>query len=167
MPLHIGRPSLRRSYRLTKTGLSAMKVRVEELYQTRVEQVERLRLLREQQSDGLTIEDSGLIQTLSTIQTLDSEISGALHVLKNATLLRHNPGKTKEVGLGSRVRLQAGRKQLEYTIVSSIEADPLNGKISDESPIGRELLGKKAADFVSITNTPGRRSMKFRVISFN
>ena len=45
----------------------------------------------------------------------------------------------------------SGGKAKEFTVVGTVEADPLNGKISDESPIGQALLGKKEGDKVDIT----------------
>lgn len=167
MQLRMGKSPIQASYRLSKSGITALKARLDELRQARQENIERLRLLREQQSDSVTIEDSSTIQTLSTIQFLDSEITSALHVLANSKVIRSSRRKARAVRLGSRVLLRSGKRQIEYTIVSSIEADPLNGKISDESPIGRELIGKKALDRVSIAGTSGRHPTEFQVISFN
>lgn len=156
-----------KAYRLSKSGLNALKSRLDELRRSRQENIERLRLLREQQSDGVTIEDSSAIQTLSAIQFIDSEIADALYVLTHATVIRKTREKAREIRLGSRVRLRFGKRQLEYIIVSSIEADPSKGKISDESPIGRQLLGKKELERVHITNAPNHRPIEFQVVSFN
>ena len=65
-------------------------------------------------------------------------------ILKNAKLIRG--GSKTKVALGSKVKLDMGGKKVEYTIVGTVEADPLSGKVSDESPIGKELMGKKAGD---------------------
>ena len=65
-------------------------------------------------------------------------------MLRNARVLNDNDVQTDQVGLGSRVLLkdlESGEK-LNYTIVSSAEADPAEDKISNESPVGQALLGK-------------------------
>jgi transcription elongation factor GreA len=54
------------------------------------------------------------------------------------------------VQLGSRVKLKNDGKTKEFQVVGTVEADPLNGKISDESPIGQALLGKKDGESVEI-----------------
>ena len=52
--------------------------------------------------------------------------------------------------LGSTVELQSTAKTVTYTVVGPVEADPLAGKISNESPISKELMGKKVGDEVKI-----------------
>ena len=54
------------------------------------------------------------------------------------------------VHLGSKVSLKKGDAVLNYTVVGSSEADPVNGLISNESPLGRELLAKKSGDNIQI-----------------
>lgn len=65
-----------------------------------------------------------------------------------------NGSKTK-VALGSKVELKTGDKTVVYTIVGPVEADPLEGKISNESPIGVALFGKKVGDSATITTPKG------------
>ncbi|MFA4930660.1 MAG: GreA/GreB family elongation factor [Patescibacteria group bacterium] len=59
------------------------------------------------------------------------------------------------VGLGSTVKVRYGAVNKEYTIVTSLEADPANGYISENSPLGRALLNKKASDDVSVRAPSG------------
>lgn len=61
----------------------------------------------------------------------------------------------KMVGLGSTVKVKYGKLFKEYTIVTSLEADPTNGYISDESPLGRALLNKKESENVSVRAPSG------------
>jgi transcription elongation factor GreA len=61
------------------------------------------------------------------------------------------PKGDSKIQLGSQVKLKGnGGKTKEFQIVGTVEADPLSGKISDESPIGQALLGKKEGDSVEI-----------------
>jgi len=59
------------------------------------------------------------------------------------------------VGLGSTVMVKFGSLRKEYTIVTSLEADPANGYISNESPLGRALLNKGNSDSVSVKTPSG------------
>lgn len=59
------------------------------------------------------------------------------------------------VGLGSTVKVRYGAVNKEYTIVTSLEADPANGYISENSPLGRALLNKKASEDVSVQAPSG------------
>jgi transcription elongation factor GreA len=67
--------------------------------------------------------------------------------------------------LGSKVTLKDGGQPLIYQIVGTMEADPSNGKISDESPIGKLLLGKKVGDKAEIKTPAG--SHLYRVIEIS
>ncbi|MCX6011901.1 MAG: transcription elongation factor GreA [Chloroflexi bacterium] len=79
------------------------------------------------------------------IMTIESEI-------KNATIIDEKvAGKAKSVKLGSHIAVKTVDGEEErYTIVGRIEADPGNGKISNESPIGQALMGKRVGDKVKV-----------------
>lgn len=63
--------------------------------------------------------------------------------------------KSSKVQLGSTVELKTGAKKFNYTLVGPVEADPLSGKISNESPIGIALIGKVVGDKATITTPKG------------
>ena len=71
------------------------------------------------------------------------------------------------VGIGSRVKLYDVEmdEEVEYTIVGSTEADALNGKISNESPVGRALIGKKVGDVVAVETQAG--VIEYEVLKIN
>ncbi|MBQ3445356.1 transcription elongation factor GreA [Candidatus Saccharibacteria bacterium] len=71
----------------------------------------------------------------------ESRIMEIQEILKNAKLIRG--GKKDSVVLGATVALDMGGKKVEYTIVGPTEANPLEGKISNESPIGKAIMGLK------------------------
>ena len=64
--------------------------------------------------------------------------------------------------VGSNVELKTGGKTVTYHVVGPVEADPLNGKISNESPIGLALMGKKIGDIATITTPKG--SIDYKVV---
>lgn len=74
------------------------------------------------------------------------------HLLQNATLIDEEAAHhATRVQLGSKVKLNDGDgKSMEYTIVGAAEARPTEGMISNESPVGRALLGKRVGDEVQI-----------------
>ena len=139
----------KKRYYLSESGIISLQNKLAELEQNRSECIERLKLLKEQQSDGVSLEDSSYIQTLSNVQFIEAEINNVRYVLSTAEVM-HGAGSTDAVNVGSRVLLEGAGKQFEYTIVNSIEADPFSGKISDESPLGQQLLGKKLRESVTI-----------------
>lgn len=85
---------------------------------------------------------------------LETRISEIEEILQNASIIEHT--KSSKVAVGVMVSLKSDKgKIVSYTIVGSVEADPLEGKISDESPIGQALLNKKVGDTVTIKTPRG------------
>ena len=74
---------------------------------------------------------------------------------------------TKKVGLGSKVKVLDIEfdEEMEYTIVGSTEADPSQNKISDESPVGKALLGQKKNKIVEVTVPAGVIQLKILSIA--
>lgn len=74
------------------------------------------------------------------------------NMLKNATVVDESEISTDVVSIGSIVKVKDYEfdEEVEYIIVGSAEADPLNNKISNESPVGRGLVGKKVGDVIEI-----------------
>ncbi len=84
---------------------------------------------------------------------VESRIAEIEDILLNAELIKG--GHKGKVGLGSVVELKTGKKTVSYTVVGPVEADPLEGKISNESPIGAALFGKKVGESATITTPKG------------
>ena len=84
-------------------------------------------------------------------------------ILGNAKLIEMK-GPSNEVRLGSKLTItEVGTTDKEhYTLVGSAEADPKHGKISNESPMGKVLLGRKLHEVVSVTTPSGL--MKFKIV---
>jgi transcription elongation factor GreA len=88
-------------------------------------------------------------------------------ILSNAVLIEEGTGPTDRVGLGSRVTVievdgEEGEPEL-YHVVGSAEADPVDGRISNESPLGRVLMGAKVGDNVMVNAPAGL--LKFKIIA--
>jgi len=92
---------------------------------------------------------------------LETRISEIEDIVNNAEIIKATSKST--IGLGSRVELTTNGKKVVYTVVGPVEADPIEGKISNESPIGMALYGKKVDDNVIIT-TP-RGDISYTIVS--
>jgi transcription elongation factor GreA len=85
-------------------------------------------------------------------------------ILKNVTVVA-NGSSHEEVIMGSKVTVKIDGQEKQYTIVSFNEADPLNGKISNESPLGMAFLGKHKGDQAEV-ETP-RGLLKYKIIKID
>lgn len=86
-------------------------------------------------------------------------------MLRNVRIWDSSNGDTSRVGIGSKVRLrdlEAGHLS-EYVIVGSTEADPMSNKISNESPVGKAVLGRKSGEVVSVAAPIG--ILRFEIVS--
>lgn len=87
-------------------------------------------------------------------------------MIKNATLIRPEASPGGTVGLGSKVKVLDQNGELaKYWIVGSAEAHPQDGKISNESPVGQALLGKRVGDEVTVVVPAGVLKLKIVEIS--
>lgn len=84
---------------------------------------------------------------------LETRIAEIEDIVNNADIIKATSKIT--IGLGSKVELKNGMKKVEYIVVGPVEANPIEGKISNESPIGMALYGKKEADTVTISTPKG------------
>ena len=97
-------------------------------------------------------EEQGLVET---------RIVEIEDILLNADIIKAT--KSSTVKVGSTVVLKNG-KEVTYRIVGPVEADPLEGKISNESPIGAALMGKKEGDTVTITTPKGETTYQVKEV---
>lgn len=88
---------------------------------------------------------------------IESRITQIQNMLKKAQVIDESEFAAGVVNLGNKVRIFDKEFEEEdvYSIVGSAEADPMNGKISNESPIGRALLGHQVGDIVSVETPDG------------
>lgn len=92
---------------------------------------------------------------------LEGRIRELEHLLKNATIIEENGAQPGVVDVGSHVTIQEGSYPEEtYYLVGAKEADPRNGRISNESPIGSALLGHRVGDDVIVETPDGQVYLK-------
>ena len=136
---------VKKTFHLTKEGIEELKLELDSLIAERAEIAESIRTARE---FGDLSENSEYQSARAAQERNESRISEIEHILQNVEIIKTPHGSAK-VQLGSKVKLKSDDGTTkEFQIVGTVEADPFNGKISDESPIGKALLGKHEKDEV-------------------
>jgi len=154
-----------RQYPMTLAGKQKLEDELEYLITVkRKEVVERIKIAR---SFGDLSENSEYDSAKEEQGFVEGRISTIESMLRNAIIIEETEGESDIVTLGKTVKfieLPDGEEE-EYTIVGSAEADPFEGKISNDSPIAKALLGRKVDDVVKLT-TPGG-DMEVRIVSIS
>ncbi len=152
---------MKKLFRLTQTGVDELQVEVDTLIAKRAGIADAIKTAREQGDLGENAE----YQTARAEQERnEARISEIENILRNVEIIKKPKGDSK-VQLGSTVKLKGDGKAKEFQVVGTVEADPLNGKISDESPIGQALLGKKEGESIEITTPSDTTTYKIVDIS--
>ena len=138
---------LKKMFRLTQDGVDELKKELAQLVSERGEIADRIKTARE---FGDLSENAEYQSARGDQEKNESRIQEVQHILQNLEVIKAPKGDSK-VQLGSKVKLKsASGKTKEFQVVGTVEADPLAGKISDESPIGKMLIGKHVGDEIEI-----------------
>jgi len=136
---------------LTTEGASKLKSDLEHLIN--VKRPELSKRLRHAISMGDLSENADYIMAKEDQAFLEGKILDLQATLREATIIE-STGKSDHVQVGSVVRIAEGDQEpVEFHIVGAKEADPRNGKISNESPLGQALIGKQQGD-IAVAKTP-------------
>lgn len=141
---------MKKTYHITDDGRKELELELETLKGRRGEIAEKIAAARDYGDLSENAEYDAARSEQGLVETRIAEIED---ILQNAELIK--AGDKEIVSLGSKVILEADGKKYEYTVVGSVEADPLSGKISNESPLGLALLDKKVGDTANITTPKG------------
>lgn len=152
---------MKKQFHLTKEGVAELNAEHEELIAQRGPIAERIKSARE---FGDLAENAEYTSARLEQERVEGRISEIEHILQNVEIIS-KPRGDSQVQLGSTVKLKNDGKTKEFQVVGTVEADPLNGKISDESPIGQALMGKKVGDKVEIKIGPDMVAYKIADIS--
>jgi len=149
---------MNKQYSLTNEGVGELNKELTKLTSKKGDLAEAIRTAREQGDLG---ENAEYQTARSELERVEARVVEIEHILLNMSIIA-KPRSGGKVQLGSKVTLKgSGSKNKEFRVVGTVEADPLNGKISDESPIGRALIGKSVGDKVEIS-TPSD-STEYRI----
>lgn len=151
---------MKKLFRLTQAGVNELKLELEALIGKRVGVADAIKTAREL---GDLSENAEYQAARAEQDRHETRISEIENILQNLEIIKKPRGDSK-VQLGSTVKLK-GAKNKEFQVVGTVEADPLNGKISDESPIGQAMLGKAVGDTVEIQTPHDTSTYKIAAIS--
>lgn len=132
---------IKKTVSLTAEGKKELERELDELIKSRPAIAEKIATARE---FGDLSENEEYSSARNEQKMVEGRIMEIQEILKNAKVIRG--GKKDKVDLGATVELDMGGKKVTYSVVGPTEANPLEGKISNESPIGKALLGRKAGE---------------------
>ncbi len=152
---------MKKTYHLTETGLAELRSELDALIARRPEIAESIKLAREL---GDLSENDEYRSSKDEQEKNEQRINEINSILANYEIIKESKSGGK-VSLGSTVKLKNNSQTKTFQVVGTVEADPMNGKISDESPIGKEIMGKKLGDFVEIV-TP-KETLSYKIVEIN
>ena len=147
---------------ISRDGLEKLRAELDELVNVR--RAEIATRISEAKEHGDITENAEYEDAKNEQAFIEGRIQTLSALIKNAVLIDETTSKT-HVQIGSTVELEGDDGRESYTIVGSAEASPGQGRISNESPVGRALLGKKKGDKVTITVPAG--DMHYKVVSIS
>ena len=139
---------MQKDINITKEGRAELEKELAELIAQRPEITERIATAR---SFGDLSENEDYSAARNDQKVAETRIEEIQEILKHAKLIRSNASRGK-VTMGSVVKVSISGKKQEFTIVGPVEANPLEGKISNESPIGQAIFGLKVGDAAKLPN---------------
>jgi transcription elongation factor GreA len=147
---------------LTPEGYERLKHEIEELSTTKRREVaERIRVARE---FGDIAENAEYDDAKNEQMLLEHRIATLEERLRDARVISKKDIAKDVVSVGSKVKLRdvAAKQTIEYRIVGSAEANPAENKLSNESPVGKAIIGKKKGETVEVTAPRG--TLKFKIL---
>ena len=152
---------MKKTYQITSQGRKDLEVELEQLKSRRSEIANKIAAARDYGDLSENAEYDAAREEPGIVETRIAEIED---ILMNAEELKSKKSNGV-VGLGNTVTLKSDSKQVVYTLVGPVEANPIDGKISNESPIGMALVGKKEGENVVITTPKGDISYKIETVA--
>ena len=152
-----------KEYKLSAERLEELKQEL--VYLKTVREKEVADLIKEARSFGDLSENSEYDEAKNEQGKLYSRIAEVENILANYVVIEENTDDTDVVGMGSKITVKdvATGEEESYQVVGSQEADPMNGRISEESPFGKALLGKAIGD-VAVVEAPAG-NIEYQVVA--
>lgn len=141
---------MKKAYQITEEGRKELEAELAELKSRRGDIAAKIAEARDYGDLSENAEYDSAREEQGLVETRIAEIED---ILMNAEEIKTR--KSSKVQLGSTVEIENGDKKYSYTLVGPVEADPVSGKISNESPIGLALLGKSVGEQATITTPKG------------
>jgi len=150
---------------ITPEGREKLKAELDELKNVKRKNISER--IREAKELGDLSENAEYTEAKNDQAFTEGRIMEIESILRTATIIKKKTGTrgSSKVNIGSKVKIKDESQTIEYDIVGSNESDPLNGKISNESPIGQAFLGKKVGDIIEISVPSGKKHYEIIAIS--
>lgn len=147
---------------LTYEGLKKYEEELEELKVNRRQEVAQK--IKEARAQGDLSENAEYDAAKDEQRDIEARIEQLEKILKNAEVVDEDEVDLEKINVGCRVKVKdmTEKEEVEYKIVGSTEADCLQGKISNESPVGKALIGAKKGDTVKVETPAG--VFKYKVL---
>jgi transcription elongation factor GreA len=143
---------------VTREGLERLKAELDDLKNVRRPEIAAI--VAEARSHGDLRENSAYDAARHDQMMNERRIADLDALFRNAVIVDELPTANGAVGLGSTVTIDWDGEEEQYTIVGAIEAKPTEGKISNVSPIGAALLGKRPGQTASVPTPAGSQAVK-------
>ena len=144
---------IKRVYQLTEEGKKELEAQLDYLKNTARKQ--NIIAIQDARSQGDLSENADYSAAREEQGRIEAEITRIEDILQHCKIIS-NKDVTDLVALGKRVRMIINGSEKEYAIVSTIEVDPRNGKISNESPLGSNLIGHRAGEVITFRTESDR-----------
>ena len=144
---------IKRVYQLTEEGKKELESQLDYLKNTARKQ--NIIAIKDARSQGDLSENADYCAAREEQGRIEAEITRIEDILQHCKIIS-NKDVTDLVALGKRVRMIINGSEKEYAIVSTIEVDPRNGKISNESPLGSNLIGHRAGEVITFRTESDR-----------
>ena len=145
---------------ISADGLEKVKKELEEI--KKIKRPELIKRIQEAKELGDLSENADYHSAKEDQSFMEGKILDLEDIIKNSVIIDNNQKNNGIVRVGSVVKVKNSNSEQEYTITGSNEADPINGKISNESPLGKEMMDKKAGDEFLITTPNGE--IKYKIL---
>lgn len=153
---------MKKLFRLTRSGVDELQTELDALIAKRTDIADAIKTAREL---GDLAENAEYQSARAEQDRNETRIAEVENILQNVEIIKKPRGDSK-VQLGSVVKLKGkGGKAKDFQVVGTVEADPLNGKISDESPIGQALIGQKVGATVEIATSA--ETAAYKIVSIH
>ena len=145
---------------ISANGLEKVKKELEEI--KKIKRPKLIKRIQEAKELGDLSENADYHSAKEEQSFMEGKILDLEDTIKNSVIINNNQKNNEVIGVGSIVKVKNSNSEQEYEITGSNEANPINGKISNESPLGREMIDKKAGDEFLITTPNGE--VKYKIL---
>ena len=151
---------MKKVFHITAKGKADLEAELKELTASRGEIADEIATARE---NGDLSENAEYTAAREKQSRVESRIAEIEEILQGAQIIASDGDGT--VSLGDTVEVELNGNSMTFDVVGTIEADPLNGKMSHESPLGAALMGKHVGDTVTVKTPKGEKNYTIKKIN--